>query len=333
MNFVTGGTGILGSRLIYDLLLSGEKVRALKRKGSNLDNFNKIIRFYTGDKNILNNLEWVEGDINDISSLEAMEGCDYVYHCAAAVSFLKKDRDLLFKINVEGTQNMVNAALRWKVEKFCHVSSTAALGESISNGKITEESLWISADGRSNYAITKKAAEMEVWRAMEEGLNAVIVNPSVIIGPGKADQSSASLFSKVQKGLKYYTHGVNGFVDVRDVSAVMLQLMRSNIANERFLVIGENRSFKEVFDQIAVNLNLPKPSKEAKPWMASIIWRVEALRSFLFDTEPLVSKENSESAFKKTFYSNEKITKTLEHQFIPIDEAIKDSSAYYQSVR
>ena len=113
----------------------------------------------------------------------------------------------------------------------------------------------------------------------------------------------------------------------------MLQLMRSNIANERFLVIGENRSFKEVFDQIAVNLNLPKPSKEAKPWMAAIIWRVEALRSFLFGTEPLVSKENSESAFKKTFYSNEKITKTLGHKFIPIDEAIKDSSAYYQSVR
>jgi dihydroflavonol-4-reductase len=333
MIFITGGTGLLGTRLICDLLESGEKIRALKRKDSKIDTFLDITQFYALDQKLLNNLEWIEGDVCDTASLDAMEGCAQVYHCAAAVSFLKKDRDLLFKINVEGTQNMVNAALRWNIQKFCHVSSTAALGESISDGKITEESLWIKSDGRSNYAITKKAAEMEVWRAMEEGLNAVIVNPSVIIGPGKADQSSASLFSKVQKGLKYYTHGVNGFVDVRDVSAVMLQLMRSNIANERFLVIGENRSFKEVFDQIAINLNMPKPSTEAKPWMALFIWRLEALRSLLFDTEPLVSKENSESAFKKTYYSNEKVKAALLYEFIPIDKSIKDSSAYYQSMR
>ncbi|MCX6182323.1 MAG: NAD-dependent epimerase/dehydratase family protein [Bacteroidetes bacterium] len=330
MNFVTGGTGILGSRLIYDLLLSGEKVRALKRKDSNLDNFNKIIRFYTGDKNILNNLEWVEGDINDISSLEAMEGCDYVYHCAAAVSFFKNDRDHLFKVNVEGTTNVVNTALKTKVKKFCHVSSTAALGGSVVDGKITEESFWVSDEGRSNYAITKKLAELEVWRGIEEGLNAVIVNPSVILGPGN-DKSSATIFTKVRDGLRFYTHGINGYVDVRDVSNIMIKLMHSDISGERFLAISENISFKELFDSIAEHLQKPAPSMEARKWMAAIIWRLEALRSALFNTPAFVTKETSNSAFSKSYYSNEKAKSMLKHDFIPISTSIKEISRFYKN--
>lgn len=328
MNFVTGGTGILGSRLIYDLLLSGEKVRALKRKESNLDLFHKIIRFYSGDKNILNNLEWVEGDINDVTSLEAMNGCAYVYHCAATVSFFKNDKEKLFKINVEGTRNVVNAALNAKVKKFCHVSSTAALGGSVENGKITEEALWVNDEGRSNYAISKKLAELEVWRGIEEGLNAVIVNPSVIIGPG--DKSSATLFTKIQKGLRFYTHGINGYVDVRDVSNIMIKLMRSEISSERFLAISENLSFKEVFESIAEQLQKKAPGIEAKKWMAELIWRLEAMRSTLFNSPAFVTKETSTSAFSKSAYSNEKAKTLLKHKFIPIGTSIKEMSRFYK---
>jgi dihydroflavonol-4-reductase len=328
MNFVTGGTGILGSRLIYDLLLSGEKVRALKRKESNLDQFHSIIRFYTGDKNILNQLEWVEGDINDISSLETMNGCDYIYHCAATVSFFKNDKEKLFKINVEGTKNVVNSALKANIKKFCHVSSTAALGGSVIDGLITEEALWVKDEGRSNYAVSKKLAELEVWRGIEEGLNAVIVNPSVIIGPG--DKSSATLFTKIQKGLSFYTHGINGYVDVRDVSNVMIKLMRSEISNERFLAISENLSFKEIFDCIAEHLHKQAPGIEAKKWMAEIIWRLEALRSGLLNSPAFVTKETSASAFSKSYYSNEKAKSVLNHDFIPIKTSIKEMSRFYR---
>ncbi len=328
MNFVTGGTGILGSRLIYDLLLSGEKVRALKRKESNLNQFNSIIRFYTGDKNILNNLEWVEGDINDISSLEAMNGCDYVYHCAATVSFAKNDKEKMFKINVEGTKNVVNTALKANIKKFCHVSSTAALGGSVINGVITEEELWGNDAKRSNYAVSKKLAELEVWRGIEEGLNAVIVNPSVIIGPG--DKSSATIFTKIQKGLSFYTHGINGYVDVRDVSNVMIKLMRSEISKERFLVISENLSFKEIFDCIAEHLHKKAPGIEAKKWMTEIIWRLEALRSGIFNSPAFITKETSATAFSNCYYSNEKAKSVLKHDFIPIKTSIKEMSRFYR---
>ncbi len=329
MNFVTGGSGILGTRLIFDLLQQGEKVRALKRKESPLDTFHKIMQFYSIDENLLHQIEWVEGDINDISSLEAMEGCAAVYHCAVAVSFFKNDKEKLFNVNAEGTKNMVNAALKNKIRTFCHVSSTAALGGSVVDGKITEEKLWTMDNGRSNYAITKKMAELEVWRGIEKGLNAVIINPSVIIGPGDAHKSSASLFGKVQQGLKFYSHGVNGYVDARDVSALMIKLMRSEISKERFLAISENLSFKEIFDCIAENLNQKKPTLEAKPWMAELIWRFEAMRSFLFKSNPLITKESGAAAFKKVYYSNEKAKTILKHDFIPVRTSIKEISLYY----
>ncbi|MFM7021599.1 MAG: NAD-dependent epimerase/dehydratase family protein [Flavobacteriales bacterium] len=330
MNFITGGIGIVGSRLIYDLLLSGEKVRALKRKESNLDTFHKIIRFYSGDQHILDNLEWMEGDINDILSLEeGMKDCSYVYHCAAAVSFFKNDKDRMFKINVEGTRNVVNTALKCNIKKLCYVSSTAALGGSEVNGLITEEALWQDEKGRSNYAISKKLAELEVWRGIEEGLNAVIVNPSVILGPG--DKSSSTLFTKVNKGLRFYTHGVNGYVDVRDVSNIMIKLMHSDISGERFLAISENISFRELFDSIAEHLHKQAPTIEAKRWMAEIIWRLEALRSALFNTPAFVTKETSASAFSSSRYSNEKARARLNHKFIPVFTSIKEISRFYKN--
>lgn len=329
MNFVTGGTGLLGAHLLHHLISKGEKVRALKRENSSLKSVEDIFDFYQSNA-LFSQIEWVIGDVLDITSLEeAMNGCDFVYHCAATVSFAKRDKENMFKINIEGTANVVNVALKLKIKKFCHVSSTAALGESIENGKITEEKLWVDKSDKSNYAFSKKFSEMEVWRGIEEGLNAVIVNPSVIIGPGNEEKSSAALFNKVKKGLKYYTHGVNAFVDARDVAEIMVKLMKSEIHSERFLAIGENISFKELFEQIARNLNRPAPHREAKRWMAEIIWRIEGMRSFIFGSTPLITKENAQSAYRKAYYSNEKTKKALEFNFISIEKSVADAAKFY----
>jgi dihydroflavonol-4-reductase len=330
MNFITGGTGLLGAHLLYHLVSKGEAVRALKRSGSSLKTAEDIFNFYSTDKSLFSKVEWVDGDVLDIPSLEeGMQGCEFVYHCAATVSFAQRDKEQMFKINIEGTHNVVNMALKLNIKKFCHVSSTAALGDSVENGKITEEKLWADKDGKSNYAFSKKLSEMEVWRGIEEGLNAVIVNPSIIIGPGNEEKSSASLFNKVKKGLKYYTQGVNGFVDARDVVEIMHRLMKSDIHSERFLAISENISFKDLFDSIAKNLNLPAPSKEAKRWMAEIIWRVDAIRCFLFRTQPFITKENAHSAYRKTFYSNENTKERLGLEYISVKKSIEDAAMFY----
>ncbi len=330
MNFITGGTGLLGAHLLYHLVSKGEPVRALKRKGSSLKTAQDIFEFYSADKTLFSKVEWVDGDVLDIPSLqEAMQGCDYVYHCAAKVSFAKRDKEQMFKINIEGTHNVVNMALKLNIKKLCHVSSTAALGDSAENGKITEEKLWEDKEGRSNYAFSKKFSEMEVWRGIEEGLNAVIVNPSVIIGPGNEEKSSASLFNKVKKGLKFYTHGVNGFVDARDVTEIMVRLMKSDIHSERFLAISENISFKELFENIAYHLKLPAPSREAKRWMAEIIWRVDALRCFLFRAQPFITKENAQSAYRKAYYSNEKAKERLGFEYRSVRKSVEDAAAFY----
>ncbi len=331
MNFITGGTGLLGAHLLFNLVSRGEKVRALKRSNSNLKTAENIFKFYAPQENLFSKIEWVEGDVLDILSLEeGMKDCDFVYHCAATVSFAKKDKEQMFKINIEGTTNVVNVALKLNIKKLCHVSSTAALGGSTEDGKITEEKLWEEEKDRSNYAFSKKFSEMEIWRGIEEGLNAVIVNPSVIIGAGDEQKSSGALFQKVKKGLKYYTHGINAFVDARDVAEVMIQLMKGEYQSQRYLVFSENASFKEIFEQIADGIKLAPPTKEAKPWMAAILWRVEGIRSFLFGSEPLITKENAESAFRKAYYSNEKIKKELGFEFRTVKESIADAAKFYR---
>ncbi len=330
MNFITGGTGLLGAHLLFHLVSKGEPVRALKRSGSSLKTVQDIFEFYSADKTLFSKIEWVDGDVLDILSLEeGMQGYDYVYHCAANVSFAKRDKEQMFKINIEGTHNVVNMALKLNIKKLCHVSSTAALGDSIENGKITEEKLWVDKEGKSNYAFSKKFSEMEVWRGIEEGLNAVILNPSVIIGPGNEEKSSASLFNKVKKGLKFYTHGVNGFVDARDVVEIMVRLMKSDIHSERFLANSENISFKELFETIAQNLQLPAPTREAKRWMAEIIWRVDALRCFLLRAQPFITKENAQSAYRKAYYSNDKVRERLGFEYIPIKKSVEDAAGFY----
>lgn len=335
MIFVTGGTGVLGAHLLVKLSQNKTPIRALRRKNSNLDMITDIFQFYLDDgaDEFLKKIEWVDGDILDTVSLqESMINCHTVYHCAGSVSFDRKDFQKLIKTNKIGTANMVNIALSIGVKQFCHVSSTAAIGRQKKSNVYTEKHQWVTSSENSNYAVSKYSAEMEVWRGIEEGLNATIVNPCVIIGAGYWSESSLAIFESVKKGLKFYPTGQNAFVDARDVANCMVDLVEQNIMKERFLITGENLKFKTLFNYIATELNVTPPQISAKKWMVEIGWRLEKLMALILFRRPRITKETARSAMSTSKYDHNKIIKTTNFKFTPIEDAVKNAVAFHQHV-
>lgn len=331
MIFVTGGTGLLGTHLIYELLKRGEKVRAIRRESSKIEKLEKIISYYHKDpQGLLKNLEWVYGDILDIFSLEeAMDGVEKVYHAAAIISFNPSDHKKMIQINTKGTANIVNAALTKKIKKLCHVSSIASVGRDNTKDFVNENDQWTYSKRQSAYAVSKFESEREVWRGISEGLDAVIVNPSIILGPGHWGKGSSLIFSKLWKGLKFYTRGVTGFVDVRDVAEIMIQLMESTISNERFILNAENVSYKHLFENIAEELNVTRPKFYATKFMSELVWRLSKAQSLIRGKQPFITRETSRTANNKYYFSNEKICSALNFQFRSIEETIQDIAIHF----
>ncbi|MBI9038181.1 MAG: NAD-dependent epimerase/dehydratase family protein [Bacteroidales bacterium] len=333
MILITGSTGLVGTHILFDLVHSGKTVRALIRKNGNIEKIKKVFSYYSEDVDeLFKKIEFVEGDLLDVYSLEeAMQGVKQVYNCAGFVSFYKKDKDKLMQVNVKGTANLVNAALESKVKKICHVSSVAALGRAENNGSIDENTKWQTSKYNSFYAISKYGGEMEIWRGVNEGLEAIIVNPTIILGSGHWDSASSKLFKTVWNRLLFYTSGINGFVDVRDVSKTMILLMESDIKNELFLINSENVSYKWLFDQVAENLGKPKPSIKANQFISEIAWRILKAGDFLFNIEPVITKETARTANNKYFYSNKKIIEAFDYKFINIEQSIKDITKLFSN--
>ncbi len=331
MILVTGGSGLLGSHLLFDLVSAGRPVRAIKRKTSNTDTVKKVFSYYsdTADE-LFGKIQWVDADILDFQSMDdALEGIDDVYHAGAVVSFYPNDHKAMLRTNTEGTANLVNLCIDRKIRKFCYVSSVAVLGRAVNDGISDETTWWQPSNKNSVYGQSKYGAEREVWRGMEEGLNAFIVNPSVILGPGFWDGGNSGLFSLVWKGLKYYTRGINGYVDVRDVSRAMILLMESDISKERFIVSSENCSYQQLFEYMAKYLGKPAPSINVPPALTGLAWRVEAVRSFIMRSKPEVTREMATTTAQVYTYSNEKLRKALGFEFKPIEQSIKEISEIF----
>lgn len=333
MILVTGGTGLVGTHLIYELLKRGEKVRAIRRESSKIEKLEKVISYYhKKPQDLLKNLEWVYGDILDIYSLEeAMEGVDKVYHAAAIISFKPADHKKMIENNTKGTANIVNAALSKKIKKLCHVSSIASVGRDNTKEVVSENDQWTYSKQQSAYAISKFESEREVWRATAEGLDAVIVNPSIIFGPGHWGEGSSQIFSKIGSGLKFYTKGITGYVDVRDVVESMIQLMESSIKNERFILNAENVSYKDLFKNIAKELKVNIPHIYISKHMSELVWRLAKVQSLINRKQPLITKETARTANKQYYFSNEKICSSLNFQFRPIEQTIKETAIHFLS--
>ncbi|HAD98430.1 MAG TPA: hypothetical protein DCG19_13550 [Cryomorphaceae bacterium] len=331
MILVTGGTGLLGSHLIFELLKQGKRVRATHRPGSDTSSVENTIRYYRSPGELIQNLEWVEADLLDITCYYTiMEGVTELYHCAALVSFDSSDSADLLEKNPAMTANVVNAALEMNVRKMVYVSSVAALGRKADAEYINEDSEWVPGQHNSVYARSKYRAELEVWRGIQEGLNAVIVNPSIILGPGNWQQGSPALFHTIAKGFKYYTLGTNAYVDVRDVAEVMIRLMESEVSGQRFVVAAENLSYKKFFEYVAESLEVKAPNTEVLPRMSAIIWRMEKLRSFITGKKPVVTRETAHTAQHTYYYDSNKIKKTLGFEFRPVRETVEDMARHYR---
>lgn len=324
MIFVTGGTGVLGSQLMFDLSRDDEKIRALYRsenKRNQLQRFFLLFDPVHGQARF-DKIEWVLGDILDVVSLEElMTGCERIYHCAALVSFHKRDFNRLLKMNREGTANVVNIALHLGVKKLCYVSSNAAIGGT-EKEIITEKTSWKNTPTTSGYSISKYSAEKEVWRGIEEGLDAVIVNPCVILGAGNWNDSSLALLRTLQKGARFYPPGSNATVDARDVSRIMIKLMKSEIKNERFLCIGSNQSFKDLMDEVCKQLKVKSPRRPVKRWMVSFARRLLGFISFFTRKRPTITKETVNSLFSNQKYSAEKVRSALNEEFYSLEEMV-----------
>lgn len=307
---VTGGAGLVGNELIKQLLVAGEKVKAIYHSTP--------IRISDP------NLESCQCDILDVTGLgEIMEGITNVYHSAAIVSYDPKDKRRILKINIEGTANVVNACIDANVKKLVHVSSVAALGRIRENEMVTEQMNWTEETSNSVYGKSKYLGEMEVWRGIGEGLEAVIVNPTLILGGDNWETGSSAIFKNAYNEFPWFTEGVSGFVDVRDVARTMILLMNSEISSQRFIVNAENLPYKEIFSLIARSFGKRPPYKRVTPFLTELIWRVEAFKTKFNGKKHLLTKETVRTAQAKVYFDNSKILKALPQlQFTSINDTI-----------
>ena len=321
MILVTGGTGFLGAYIIKELVGKGFTVRAIRRS-------KKLPSFIP--PHFFSTVDWVEGDILDVVSLQdAMEGADAVIHSAAMISFSTEDKEEMYRVNIEGTANVVNMALEKNVNRFVHISSVAALGRTSQADQVNEEKKWQDSKVNTHYAISKHLSELEVWRGIAEGLKAVIINPSTVIGFGDWNTSSTRLFKNIYNEFPWYTAGINGFVDVEDVAAATVALLLSDVTAEGYIVSSENWPFQQLFNTIADNFGKRRPFRRATPFLAQIAWRLEKIKA-LWGQAPLLTKESARVAHSKTYFNNTKILHALPgFSFTPLEKSIQKACKNY----
>lgn len=334
MILVTGGTGLVGAHLLFELARKNDSIRATKRHSSDLHGVRRVFGYYTSDAeadSLFKKIEWVTADINDIPSLtEAFKDISLVYHCAALISFDPSDEKKLRQINIQGTANIVNLCVANNIQKLCYVSSVAALG-SVPKQPVTDESLtWNPEENHNDYAISKYGAEIEVWRGSQEGVDTVIVNPGIIIGPGFWDSGSGQIFSRIDNGLSYYFPKVSGFVGVKDVVKAMILLTEADIANEKFILVAKNISFETVLKKVAHNLGKPEPNKLLKKWMIAAGWIFQKIGSW-FGRRQEITRDSINGLYEKSNYDNSKVKKTIDFHFTPIDQVLKETAEIYLS--
>lgn len=315
MLLVTGASGLLGQHLLEALSTSGEPIRALYKTNKPIANSRIVSPL----------IEWVQCDLLDTPALEKVfEGITQVYHCAAIVSYDPRMCDDMMEVNIEGTANVVNFCLEKSISKLCYVSSIATLGEGMPGQLVTEKDDWEDKNENSNYAISKQGAEMEVWRGIAEGLNAVIINPGIVLGEGDDTRSSTNLFKIVYDEFPFYTTGVTSWVDVKDVVKIMIILMKSDISNERFIVSEGNYAFRTIFTKMALAMNKKPPHREASKWMTELAWRFYYLKSLVNGKTATITRETARSAQAKKEFDHSKLLNTLhDFKYTPMDESIQ----------
>ena len=327
MILVTGGTGLVGSHLLFRLVEKGHAVRAIYREGSNLERIKKLFSHYSDKSDALfQKIDWAPADINDIPALEkAFSDIDQVYHCAALISFDPQAFRRLRKINAKGTANIVNLCLSNSVEKLCYASTIGTIGRSLNGEMATEETEWTDTEVNV-YALTKYSAEMEVWRGAQEGLKVVMVNPGVIIGPTDWNKGSGALFTTANRGYNYYPPGGTGFITVHDVVKMMMQLMESSIENQRYIAVAENLSYREILQRVSKALGKNPPKRQLKFWQLKVFRLIDIIWSTITGNQRKLTKNSIRALKNRQFFDNKKATGHLNFEFEDLSETIRFSA-------
>lgn len=314
----------MGSHLLLQLVRSGFAVRATYRQNSNLKRVEKIFAYYEQkSEELFGKIEWILADLNDIPGMEtAFQDITHVYHCAALISFDPKDYDILHNTNTLGTANLVNLCLANNIEKLCHVSTIGAIGKSVNGNSATEENEWVEED-INVYALTKHAAEMEVWRGSQEGLPVIIVNPGVIVGPGFWEEGSGNLFTTASKGYSYFPPGGTGFITIGDLIRIMTGLMDSSLVNQRYITVAENITFETMLGLLTKYLGKPKPTKKLAFWQLHIGRIFDMFFCFFTGRRRRITKNSIKSLKTRGTYDNTKIKKELNFEFEPLEKTIQ----------
>ncbi|MBN2668979.1 MAG: NAD-dependent epimerase/dehydratase family protein [Bacteroidales bacterium] len=334
MIFVSGGSGMLGSYLLLELIKQGHVVKATRRSTTNLSMTQYIFRQLesNGDE-LFKKIQWVNLDLNcQMEIEEQLADIEEIYHCATEINYAPKDASSYIQRNVNITKNLSQAAINMNVKRFLHVSSIAALGVSDNDELIDEKTTWDENTEASSYSVSKYLSEMEVWRAIEEGLNAVIINPSVILGIGDWKKGSPNIFEKINRGLKFYTKGQTGFVSAKEVAQSAIALMKIPEAfGEQFVINRENLDYRTFFNLVAKNLNAKAPSIYANPIYTQLAWRFEKLKSIIIGIDPLITKQSAQTAHKKLAYSNLKVSKLINNSFPSIKQTVIEIAKIYKA--
>ncbi|MEH0158230.1 NAD-dependent epimerase/dehydratase family protein [Limibacter armeniacum] len=320
--FITGCTGFIGSHIAQKIIDSGGKIKALKRENSDLSSLGSLAE----------QIEWTDVNIMDPNNLqEAMQGTDIVIHAAATVSFNPAQKENMFKTNVQGTANIVNASLELGIKKFCHISSIAAIGSSEHTLELDETNKWVNDDLTSPYSESKYLAEQEVWRGIAEGLEAVIVNPSVVLGVGDWQRSSVKVFNYITENPPYYPSGLLNYVDVRDVSEIVLKLIQSNTTGERFILNAEAIPYRKAFSIMAKHLGAKAPNKKLPLLLAKVLVKIEAFRAWMANKEPKITDDLIRSTAKKYYYSNQRIKHKFGYEFRKLEDTMQWVGKHYNN--
>ena len=384
MILITGATGLLGGHLLYGLLQQYDRVAALRRPSAKTDTLHEIFSYYTKDPDsLLDRIEWRVGDMLDKHSLiKALDGIDCVINCAAIVSYDKRDRQRMITNNVEGTRNLAEA-IKTKTEDLrqedlrqedlrqktldgkpvmIHISSIAALGDGPGNDTrflIDEETPRDPNRKHNGYSISKYESEKVL---NELGIDAIILNPGIILGPGQWVKGSSQLFEKAWTGLKYYPYGGTGYVDVRDIADIVLQIikqvsgigyqvsgnpnpvscLRSSVSpskdfclrssvSSRYCLVGANLRYREFFNLVTDEFGKPNPTIFADLFLTEIAWRADTLRARLTGRNPVLTRETAAASQRISYYSSAKIQKALNFKFRPIEETIDWVATLYKN--
>ncbi len=329
MNFVTGATGLVGSHLVLRLVEEGMPVTALFRNEKGKSEVQNLFQFY-GKENLFSQVEWVKGDVEDVDDMyELTEGIDILFHCAAIVSYHKKEASRMLEVNINGTKNIVNACIENDVKHLIHISSISALGDS--KGEIIDEETPRNFnDYHSNYSKSKYLSEQEVWRGIQEGLNATILNPGVVFGPNACERSSGTMIARIDKGLPALPAGGSGIVSVLDVVEVMVRAAKQTPTNERYILCAENVRMSELFTKIANALNVKIGKNIAKKWQIILVYYMEALIELLTGKRASITREIIRNYDEVKRFDGSKATRVFGFQYRNTFGSIEDTIRYYK---